>query len=287
MIRELKTFMVVVQEGNFAAAGDKIGLTQAAVSAQMLRLEAELGFDLFDRSGRSARINLRGQQLLPQVDELLTLYRHLGDKAELPRPAARVTLGAIASIQRSLLPTALTRFHKQFPGCQTRIVPGLSLELVNLVDAGELDLAAVIRPPFALQTDLHWTTLRREPYRLIVPRQVTGDEAAQLLATHPFIRYDRTSFGGRQVDRYLRERSIDVQELCEVDELEAIVKLVANGLGVALVPQTQPTQRWPKTVRVVEMGAETFYREVGLVQRAGQANSELAGELGRLLVEAG
>lgn len=287
MIRELKTFMVVVQEGNFAAAGDKIGLTQAAVSAQMIRLEAELGFDLFDRSGRSARLNLRGQQLLPQVDELLTLYRHLGDKAELPRPATRVTLGAIASIQRSLLPVALTRFHKQFPGCQTHIVPGLSLELVNLVDAGELDLAAVIRPPFALQADLHWTTLRREPYRLIVPRQVSGDDPTQLLATHPFIRYDRTSFGGRQVDRYLRERGINVQELCEVDELEAIVKLVANGLGVALVPQTQATARWPKTVRVVEMGAETFYREVGLVQRASHPHSELAGELSRLLVRAG
>ena len=54
MIRELKTFIAVAREGTFAAAGQKIGLTQAAVSAQMQRLEAELGFVLFDRTGRSA-----------------------------------------------------------------------------------------------------------------------------------------------------------------------------------------------------------------------------------------
>ena len=57
MIRELKTLVAVAREGTFAAAGQKIGLTQAAVSAQMQRLEGELGFELFDRSGRSARLN--------------------------------------------------------------------------------------------------------------------------------------------------------------------------------------------------------------------------------------
>lgn len=46
------------------------------------------------------------------------------------------------------------------------------MELVNLVDAGEIDMAAIIRPPFSLQSDLRWTTLALEPYRLIVPSDV-------------------------------------------------------------------------------------------------------------------
>jgi len=54
MIKELKTLIAVAREGTFAAAGNRIGLTQAAVSAQMQRLEAELGFQIFDR--KAARL---------------------------------------------------------------------------------------------------------------------------------------------------------------------------------------------------------------------------------------
>lgn len=268
MIRELKTFIAVAREGTFAAAGNRIGLTQAAVSAQMQRLEAELGFALFDRSGRSAHLNRRGQQLLLQAQELLRMYAELGTHSPgLPMPML-VNIGAIASVQRSLLPDALTRFHRQFPQCRTRILPGVSMELVNLVDAGELDMAAVIRPPFSMQSDLVWTTLSREPYRLIVPKQIKGDDWTELLTTHPFIRYDRASFGGRQVDRFLRQMHFVPREVCELDEQEAIIKLVGNGLGVALVPETDSRKGWPGGVRALDLGEHTFHRDVGLIHRA-------------------
>lgn len=267
MIRELKTLIAVAREGTFAAAGDRIGLTQAAVSAQMQRLEQRLGFALFDRAGRTARLNARGQQLLLQAQELLQLYGNLGSMAEGSGDGVLLNVGAIASLQRSLLPAALARFHQQSPGCRTRVMPGVSMALVNLVDAGELDVAAVIRPPFSLQGDLCWTTLAREPFRLIVPRHLKGDDWAELLPAQPFIRYDRSSYGGRQVDRFLRSMRISLQEVSEVDELEAIVKLVALGVGVALVPQTALQRRWPAGVRAIDLGSHTFHREVGLVYR--------------------
>lgn len=268
MIRELKTLIAVAREGTFAAAGDKIGLTQAAVSAQMQRLEAELGFELFDRKGRSAQLNKTGQEVLVQAQELLRLYSNLGSTTLGHPVSVQVNIGSIASIQRSLLPDALAKFHRQFPGYRTRIIPGLSMELVNLVDAGEIDMAAIIRPPFSLQSDLRWTTLAHEPFRLIVPRSVSGDDWAELLTKHPFVRYDRASFGGRQVDRFLRGMHFSLREVCEVDELEAIVNLVANEVGVALVPQTMSLQEWPDTIRAIDLGQHTFHRDIGLVHRA-------------------
>ena len=170
MIRELKTLMAVAREGTFAAAGEQIGLTQAAVSAQMQRLEADLGFQLFDRTGRSARLNAMGHQTLAQAQELLRLYNELGSSNTGQPATVLVNVGAIASVQRSLLPDALGKFHKQVPGCRTRVVPGLSMELLNLVDAGDIAMAAIIRPPFALHSDLRWSTLVHEPFRLLVPR---------------------------------------------------------------------------------------------------------------------
>lgn len=284
MIRELKTLIAVAREGTFAAAGERIGLTQSAVSAQMQRLEAELGFALFERKGRNAHLNRMGQQLLLQAQELVRLYDNLGASNPGQPPSVLLNIGAIASVQRSLLPDALAQFHRQRPDCRTRVLPGVSLQLVNLVDAGELDLAAIIRPPFALHSDLAWTTLAREPYRLIVPRDLPGEDWRELLASQAFIRYDRASFGGRQVDRFLRQLHFSPREVCELDELEAIVRLVGNGLGVALVPQTASGKRWPAAVRALDLGEHAFHRDVGLVHRAPRSLSEPVRLLAELLV---
>ncbi|KAG8151712.1 LysR family transcriptional regulator [Burkholderia catarinensis] len=283
MIRELKTLVAVAREGTFAAAGNRIGLTQAAVSAQMQRLEAELGFALFDRQGRSARLNEMGRHVLDQAQALIGLYENLSSTAPGSPAAVRVTIGAIASVQSALLPAALADFHRRHPSCRTRVIPGLSIELVNLVDAGEIDMAAIIRPPFALQSDLHWTTLVQEPFRLIVPRGVKGQDWAGLLASEPFVRYDRASFGGRQVDRFLRKMHITVRDTCELDELDAIVKLVENGVGVAIVPQTAAYRRWPAGVRALDLGHHTFHRDIGLVHRARRTMSEPAQMLAQLI----
>ncbi|WP_394845027.1 LysR substrate-binding domain-containing protein [Pendulispora brunnea] len=268
MIRELNTFIAVAREGTFSAAGKKVGLTQAAVSAQMQRLEAELGFALFQRTGRSARLNEMGQQILVRAQELVRLYDDLGARTVGHPVTTLVTIGAIASVQRSRLPDVLARFHREHPDCRTRVLPGLSMGLADQVDAGEIDMAAIIRPPLPPQGDLRWTTLAREPFRLLVPRRTSGDDWSELLATQPFVRYDRASFGGRQVDRFLRRTHLSVHEVCELDELEAIVRLVANGVGIALVPETAGHRKWPAAVRVVDLGNHTFHREIGLLHRA-------------------
>jgi len=286
MIRELKTLVAVAREGTFAAAGQKIGLTQAAVSAQMQRLQEELGFALFDRIGRSARLNSMGHQTLAQAQELIRLYENLGSRSIGAPTTTLVTIGAIASVQRSLLPDALASFHKQLRDGRTRVIPGLSMELINQVDAGEIDMAVIIRPPFSLQSDLRWTTLVHEPFRLLVPRHVKGNDWAELLCGQPFVRYDRASFGGRQVDRFLRAAHVSVQQACEVDELDAIVRLVASGVGVALVPQTAMYRRWPAGVRAVDLGPHTFHRDIGLVHRPSRSLSEPARLLAELVYEA-
>jgi DNA-binding transcriptional LysR family regulator len=286
MIRELKTLIAVAREGTFAAAGDKIGLTQAAVSAQMKRLETELGFSLFERTGRSARLNSRGRQTLTQAEELLRLYQNLGSSARPGSTTGLVNFGAIDSVQRSALPDVLARFHKEFSGCRTRVVAGLSPELFNLVDAGDIEMAAVIRPPFTLQSDLRWTTLAHEAFRLLVPRHTKQNDWGELLSNQPFVRYERASFGGRQVDRFLRSTHITVRELCELGELNAITRLVARGAGIALVPQTIDHVQWPSGVRAIDLGDHTFYRDIGLIHRGGSTLSEPARMLAQMLVEA-
>ena len=269
MLSELKTFIAVSQYGTFSAAGARIGLTQSAVSAQMQRLEQELGFALFDRTGRSATLNDAGRDTLTLAEEMMTLYARLSERGAVAAESGMLRVGAIASAQVSLLAGALARFRDDRPGWRIRVVPGVSLSLLGQVDSGELDLAVIIKPPFTLPSELEWRTLVNEPFVLLVPKKLARSQRSwrELLRSEPFIRYDRTSFGGRLVERFLRRSRLNVHDVIELDELQAIVQLVARGIGVALIPDTAGIGKWPAGVAVLELGDATFHREIGLVQR--------------------
>lgn len=101
-----------------------------------------------------------------------------------------------------------------------------------------------------------------------MPQSTQGDDWREILSNEPFIRYDRASFGGRQVDRFLQRKDVNPREICELDELDAIVQLVENAVGVALIPETLGTRCWPAGIRSIDLGVDAFHREVGTVYRA-------------------
>ncbi len=287
MLRELKTFVMVARHGTFAAAGQHVGLTQSAVSAQMRVLEQDLGVRLFDRSGRAALLNAAGRHALPLAEQMLALYAQMALPSSAAEWQGELKIGAIATVQTGLLPEALPRFRAAAPRVELKLVPGVSLNLLSQVDAGELDLALLIKPPFELPKELLQVSLAREPYVLIAPLTVEGDEPLRLLAEQPFVRYDRRSFGGRRVSQFLREQRLDVRDALELDELEAIVRMVECGLGVSLIPRAGLWLQRPTQLRVLELGELTFHRELVAVLRRAQRQPALECLLECLQVEAG
>jgi len=288
MLSELKTFIAVSQYGTFSGAGARIGLTQSAVSAQMQRLEKELGFALFDRTGRSATLNEAGRDTLVLAGEIMTLYARLSERGAGAAESGMLRVGAIASSQVALLADALARFRDDRPGWRVRVVPGVSLGLLGQVDAGELDLAVIIRPPFALPSELEWRTLVSEPFVLLAPKKLARAARSwrELLRSEPFIRYDRASFGGRLVERFLRRARVTVRDAIELDELQAIVQLVARGMGVALIPNTAGLGKRPANVVALELGDATFHREIGLVLRPRHSRQVVADTLAECIAGA-
>ena len=128
--------------------------------------------------------------------------------------------------------------------------------------------------------------LAREPFVLLVPADLPGTDWRTLLAEHAFVRYDRTSFGGRLVDQFLRQQRIDVNEVAEIDDQEGLVRLVGCGLGVALVPAPVAWRgAWPDTVRAIDLGEDTFYREIGLAQRRDRSRRPAARRLADQIAE--
>ncbi|MBD8474817.1 LysR family transcriptional regulator [Pseudomonas sp. CFBP 8770] len=275
MIRELKTFICVAQRGTFAAAGQQVGLTQSAVSAQIRSLEETLGVKLFDRTGRSATLNSAGQRAIPMAEEILRLFEQMGAADSANGFQGSLRIGAIGTVQTGILPQALVALKAQAPFIETHLVPGVSLNLLSQVDAGELDLAIMIKPPFSLPKDLQAEVIAREAFVLITATDVEGDDPLKLLAEQPFVRYDRGSFGGRLVTQFLKEQKIHVRQTLELDELDAIVKMVRSGLGVSLVPKAGLWLEHSEDVKVLELHDLTFFREIVLVSKYRQKHSPL------------
>jgi len=263
MIREFNTFIAVARDGTFTGAGRILGLTQSAVSAQMRRLEEYVGVVLFDRTGKSATLNAAGRDLLPQAQELVAMAERMTTSANAGHVTGFLRVGAIASVQQHLLVAALKEFRQSFPDVRLRIVPGVSLNLLGQVDAGEVDMALMLRAPFALPPELTWQTLLQEPIVLATPEAWPVQSWRDALTTQPFIRYDRSSFGGRLVDVFLKRHRLVVQESIELDEMDAIANLVRTGLGVALLPLTRDFDA--RGLRIDDLGECGFKRDIGLV----------------------
>ena len=286
MIRELKTFVCVARRGTFAAAGREVGLTQSAVSAQIKNLEDTLGVALFDRTGRAANLNAAGQRAVALAEEILQLFGRMGspDSANDFRGALRI--GAISTAQTGILPQALVLLRSKAPFIEASLVPGVSLNLLSQVDAGELDLAIMIKPPFSLPKELHAEVIAKEPFVLIMPANTQGDDPRQILSDNPFIRYDQRSFGGRRVTQFLRERKLEVQQTLELDELDAIVKMVRAGLGVSLVPMAGLWLEHAEDVRIIDLSEMTFFREIVLVSKYLQRDTPLLDLFRRCVIDA-
>jgi len=283
MLRELKTFIAVTQDGTFAAAGQRIGLTQSAVSAQIRGLEENLGVTLFDRTGRTALLNAAGSRILPMAQQILEIFASMSRPDNPGDFRGVIKIGAISTFQTGLLPQVLVKLHESAPALETKLLPGVSFDLLTQVDAGNIDLAIVIKPGFPLAKDLHSETLAREPFVLIVPADMAEQEPLALLRDKPFIRYDRTSFGGRMVTQFLRQHRLEPRVALEIDEIDAIVKMVENGLGVALVPLAGLWRERQAKLRVISLGDMTFYRELIVVMRHANRQSPLHSLIGHCL----
>ena len=275
-VRVLKTFLSVVRHGSFAAAGAEIGLSAPAVGLQMRALEEDLGHALFDRAGRSIVLNTRGRAAIPHITDLVQRYEALATD-DMDELAGAVQVGALVSSLMGAFANALWALKREHPRLEVKLFAGLSSDFAPRVESGELDAAVVTRPPRALPGAVKWTPLYSERMILIVPRKPHFElarGAKDILATAPFLRFDRTLWTGYLVEKVLARARAKVNESLELNSFEAITALVRQGFGVSIVPELDNVN-WERDedLRVVPVPGATVQRHVGLLERRSHSRT--------------
>ncbi|MFD5143615.1 LysR family transcriptional regulator [Streptomyces sp. NPDC058401] len=257
-LRQLEYFVAVAEEQNFTRAAERVHISQSGVSAQIRRLEEELGAELFDRSSRTATLTVAGKAALEHARTALAatgaLAQAVGEVTGLIR--GRLTVGMVVGCTITPLFDALAAFHRAHPGVEIALLEDNSDRLVQAVRAGAVDLA-LVGTAATTPEGLEAFTLISERLVVVVP------------AGHPLAVADRVTLrdlGGYPVicmppgtglrtvlDQACAGQGLRPAIALEAGAADAVADLAARGLGVAVLSASMAdSYRDRLTARTIE-----------------------------------
>ncbi|MBG7699752.1 LysR family transcriptional regulator [Streptomyces sp. MC1] len=235
--------IAVADELSFTRAAQRVYAAQSTVSAGVRALERELGTALFERDQRGVRITAAGEAVLPALRALADAEARARTAAD-PRGELRgeLRIGVFSSVSYLAIPRVIGAFHREHPLVDLRLRASSSgsAELADAVRRGRLDLS-LYGLPAATAPDLAVHRLATTPYAVIVAADHHLASRAEVslrdLADERFVDAP-VGFGNRDVlDAALSARGVVRDVRAEVTETNSIPVFVANGLGIALLPE--------------------------------------------------
>ncbi|MFA0085787.1 LysR family transcriptional regulator [Vibrio sp. 10N.261.51.F12] len=155
-IDALRSFLAFVETGSFTRAARQINRTQSAFSAQMRKLESELGESLFVKEGRNLGLSEAGLSLHVHANQLVTMHDHAVSQLKSYQNKRSLKLGCPEDYNQSLLPILISCLQASSPTCSIQVFSEPSATLRDWLDTGKIDAAILTRAPDSEEG--HWLT---------------------------------------------------------------------------------------------------------------------------------
>lgn len=280
-LQQLVYFLAVARTRHFTRAAEEVLVAQPSLSKQIQALENELGAPLFSRARGNIALTPAGEALLPVARRILadveSARLEVRELAGLRR--GRVRVGAPPSLCASVFADVLRRYHDTYPGITLHVEEGGSRDLVRALTSGELDLALVISAPGDTGGALSATTVLTEG--LVVASRAGaawpgGRARVRLaeLADRPLVMF-REGYDLRETTvAACRSAGFEPRFSVEGGEMDAVLRFVEVGLGVAVVPSMVLAAR--PSLRGTPLTAPAMDRTVALAHRTDVAPTHAA-----------
>ncbi|WP_410669626.1 LysR family transcriptional regulator [Amycolatopsis sp. cmx-4-68] len=256
-LHQLAYFVAVAEEGNFTRAAGRLHVAQPGVSAQVKRLERELGQELLDRSGRTVRLTDVGAAALPHARAALAAVKGVREAVDELAGLVRgqVAIGAVTSAGPVRLPDLLARFHERYPAVEITLSEANSDTMLAALREGRLDLAVVglsTDPPPGIATQV----LIDEPFLAVMapsgPLAGRAEVAIADLAGLPLMALPKGTGLRTALDAAFTREGLTPRIAFEAADPNVLVQLATRGLGVAVVPESLARYHEPE-LRVVKI----------------------------------
>ncbi len=279
-LRQLVYFEAVARHGGFSRAAEQLRIAQPAVSAQVRRLEAELGTPLLERTTRRVALTYAGELFLARTAAVLDQLDHArADLAELDAVVRGHTrIGATQVLGSIDLPRALAQFHHRYPGVTLALRTGLIANLLGDLDSGTIDV--VLGPIHAdLPARFAAEPLVAESLLLVAPpgRPLPASQPVTLAAfsEEPFVCLPASSGLHAILVAAAGAAGFTPRIQFETYSAASVRELVAAGLGVALLAESAAHAPGP-AVQVHRLQPAPEHPPIGVIQARGRTPSPAA-----------
>lgn len=286
LLSRLESFVEVARRGSVSRAAEALFVTQPALTARIKALQTELGVELFVRTPRGVRVSDAGREFLPYAERTLaSVDEGKRAMADLTEGVSGVLLIAAApAVSTYLLPALLKAFQATHPKVRLGVRTGHTEEVLDLVlrRAAHVGLGRPVRHPGA-----ELLPVFDDELLLVASRthRFAGQAKVRLseLAAERLIMFDRASSYYELTSSLFRQAGVVPESVIELDNVEAAKKMVAQGLGVALLPRMALQEELrSRSLRAVRLsGAAAVKRPIVAIRRrdAGAATGPVAGFL--------
>lgn len=237
-LRQLKSFVAVVEEGSFTAAGEREGATQSGISQHIKTLEEELGTPLFGRNGRAIETTLAGKQYYLDCVDILKRLDAAQHEVAVRQNGGVARIGVMPTISRSILAPTLDKFLQTSPGAEISIIEAYSGVLTDLLLKGELDLAVV--PAFEGAVGLSSHLLLHDREMLVTAKRHDGQhlEPVSLASLGPLkiVLPGKQNTRRRNIETYFTANGVNVARRLEMDAMMGTLEFVAATDWVVVLP---------------------------------------------------
>lgn len=238
----MRYVLAVAETASFTRAAEQCHIVQSALSHQVARLEKELGARLFDRTSRRVRLTTAGEAFLPAACQALEAAERARAQvaAAVGEVRGTLTVGSIPTVAAVDLPAVLGDYRLRYPQVRISLRAGSSERLVEQVRDGGLDAAFLgTQPGFRPQGVREKELAHGQHVAVLAPGHplATRHEVdLRLLAEEVFVDFADGSAARAQSDQAFAAAGLRREVAFEVSGVELMVRMVRQGLGIALLP---------------------------------------------------
>ncbi len=240
-LRQLEYALMLAEERNFSRAAEKLHLAQPSLSQQVMKLEKELGVQLFERRPGDIQLTYAGKRFVDQaskvLDQVVQLKQEMMDVAESHR--GQIVIGSLPITGAHLLPAALQQFQREFPGIELVLIEETTAQLEMLTARGQTDFSLLSLP--VEEEGLEMIPLLEEEILLAVPPNHPFSSMPTVslaeCSTEPFI-FLKKGQGFREIsNRLCQQAGFEPKVVFETTNIETVQSLVAAGMGIGFIPR--------------------------------------------------
>lgn len=262
--------------GSFRRAAIDLGVAQPTISAQVQRLEEDLGVVLVVRGAHGIQPTHAGEHLLPYLRAALRAEQSMRQEAGAISGvrSGRVRLGSIAAASQALLPRVVQRYRAEYPNIHLQVTEGGSGFVSEGVASGEFDAGVIFRlgPPSPGEEDLRYIDLAEGLVVIAVP---AGHRLASRplirgrdLAGEPLIFFHEGSMLRSALERLTQ--GVEVKPVFYTTSAETAQRMVSAGVGLALTSTLAPSSADREGVALVRLAEPWTETRLSIVLRSGE-----------------